>query len=305
MKVANANYKNGDDYMSDCNSCPSNDGCEKDKESCMIKNNPMNNVKKVIGVMSGKGGVGKSTISVLLAKELNKKGFKVGILDADITGPSIPRLLNLKNKRAESIKRNIVPVIAKEGIKVISLNLLIENEDEPVIWRGPIIGSVVEQFWTDVLWGELDYLVIDMPPGTGDVAITVMQSIPIDGIIMVSVSQDLVSMIVSKAVNMVKKMDIKILGIIENMSYVKCPNCSKKIKIFNGENTYEFLDKMNLKLLGELPVVDGICNSLPSKNKNTDNSIDSIFSPIVENIIKSLEKEIKDEKSIGISQGRI
>ncbi|MCH3965957.1 MAG: Mrp/NBP35 family ATP-binding protein [Clostridium sp.] len=291
--------------MSNCNSCPSNDGCEKDKESCMIKNNPMNNVKKVIGVMSGKGGVGKSTISVLLAKELNKKGFKVGILDADITGPSIPKLLNLKNKRAESIKRNIVPVTTKEGIKVISLNLLIENEEEPVIWRGPIIGSVVEQFWTDVLWGELDYLVIDMPPGTGDVAITVMQSIPIDGIIMVSVSQDLVSMIVSKAVNMVKKMDIKILGIIENMSYVKCPNCNKKIKIFNGENTYEFLEKMNLKLLGELPVVDGICNSLPSKNKNTDNSIGSIFSQIVENIIKSLEKEIKDEKSIGISQGRI
>lgn len=303
--MANANYKNGDDCMSNCNSCPSNDGCEKDKESCMIKNNPMNNVKKVIGVMSGKGGVGKSTISVLLAKELNKKGFKVGILDADITGPSIPKLLNLKNKRAESIKRNIVPVTTKEGIKVISLNLLIENEEEPVIWRGPIIGSVVEQFWTDVLWGELDYLVIDMPPGTGDVAITVMQSIPIDGIIMVSVSQDLVSMIVSKAVNMVKKMDIKILGIIENMSYVKCPNCNKKIKIFNGENTYEFLEKMNLKLLGELPVVDGICNSLPSKNKNTDNSIGSIFSQIVENIIKSLEKEIKDEKSIGISQGRI
>ncbi|WP_446899780.1 Mrp/NBP35 family ATP-binding protein [Clostridium sp. LBM24168] len=276
--------------MPDCNSCPSNDGCEKDKESCMIKNNPMNNVKKVIGVMSGKGGVGKSTNSVLLAKELNKKGFKVGILDADITGPSIPRLLNLKNRRAESIKGNIAPVITKEGIKVISLNLLIENEEEPVIWRGPIIGSVVEQFWTDVLWGELDYLVIDMPPGTGDVAITVMQSIPIDGIIMVSVSQDLVSMIVSKAVNMVKKMDINILGIIENMSYVKCPNCDKKIKIFNGENTYEFLDKMNLKLLGELPVVDGICNSLPSKNKNTDNSIDSIFSPIVENIIKSLQE---------------
>ncbi|MCC9295123.1 Mrp/NBP35 family ATP-binding protein [Clostridium sp. MT-14] len=277
--------------MSDCDSCPSNDGCEKDKESCMIENNPMNNVKKIVGVMSGKGGVGKSTISVLLAKELNKKGFKVGILDADITGPSVPRLLNLKNKRAEAVGENIVPVTTEEGIKVISLNLLIENEEEPVIWRGPIIGNTVKQFWTDVLWGELDYLVIDMPPGTGDVAITAMQSIPINGIIMVSVPQDLVSMIVSKAINMVNKMGINILGIIENMSYVKCPDCNKKIKIFNGENTREFLGKTNLKLLGELPVVDSICNLLSYQDRNTDNSMDSIFSPIAENIIKNMEEE--------------
>ena len=284
MILANANIKMGDDCMSDRDSCPSNDGCEKE-------NNPMNNVKKVVGVMSGKGGVGKSTISVLLAKELNKKGFKVGILDADITGPSVPRLLNLKNKRAEAVGENIVPVTTEEGIKVISLNLLIENEEEPVIWRGPIIGNTVKQFWTDVLWGELDYLVIDMPPGTGDVAITAMQSIPINGIIMVSVPQDLVSMIVSKAINMVNKMGINILGIIENMSYVKCPDCNKKIKIFNGENTREFLGKTNLKLLGELPVVDSICNLLSYQDRNTDNSMDSIFSPIAENIIKNMEEE--------------
>ncbi len=284
MILANANIKMGDDCMSDRDSCPSNDGCEKE-------NNPMNNVKKVVGVMSGKGGVGKSTISVLLAKQLNKKGFKVGILDADITGPSVPILLNLKNKRARAKYENILPVATEEGIEVMSLNLLIENEEEPVIWRGPLIGNIVKQFWTDVLWGKLDYLIIDMPPGTGDVAITAMQSIPIDGIIMVSVPQDLVSMIVSKAVNMVNKMGVSILGIIENMSYVKCPNCNKKIRIFNGENTHEFLKKMDLKFLGELPVVDSICNPLSSQDKNTNNSIDSIFNPIVENIIKSLKEE--------------
>jgi Mrp family chromosome partitioning ATPase len=291
MKMANANINTGDDFMSDCNSCPSNDGCDKDKESGMIENNPLNNVKKVIGIMSGKGGVGKSTISVLLAKELNKKGFKVGILDADITGPSVPRLLNLKNRRAEAIGKSIIPVTTEKGIKVISLNLLIENEEDPVIWRGPVIGSAVKQFWTDVLWEELDYLIIDMPPGTGDVALTAMQSIPIDGIVMVSIPQDLVSMIVSKAINMARKMNINILGVIENMSYIMCPDCNKKIKIFNGENTNKFLEEMNLRLLGELPMLNSICNLSTSDNEDTSEILDSIFDPIVANITKSLEED--------------
>lgn len=286
--MASANIYIGDDFVSDCNSCPSNDGCSKDKESCMIENNPLNRVKKVIGVMSGKGGVGKSTISVLLAKELNKKGFKVGILDADITGPSVPRLLNLKNRRAEAIGESIIPVTTEKGIKVISLNLLIENEEDPVIWRGPVIGSAVKQFWTDVLWEELDYLIIDMPPGTGDVALTAMQSIPIDGIVMVSIPQDLVSMIVSKAVNMARKMNINILGVIENMSYITCPDCNKKIRIFNGENINKFLEEMNLRLLGELPMLNSICNLSTSDNEDTSESLDSIFDPIANNIIKSL-----------------
>jgi len=289
--MANANINTGDDFMSDCNSCPSNDGCSKDKESCMIENNPLNRVKKVIGVMSGKGGVGKSTISVLLAKELNKKGFKVGILDADITGPSVPRLLNLKNRRAEAIGESIIPVTTEKGIKVISLNLLIENEEDPVIWRGPVIGSAVKQFWTDVLWEALDYLIIDMPPGTGEVALTAMQSIPIDGIVMVSIPQDLVSMIVSKAVNMARKMNINILGVIENMSYIMCPDCNKKIKIFNGENTNKFLEEMNLRLLGELPMLNSICNLSTSDNEDTSEILDSIFDPIVANITKSLEED--------------
>ena len=218
--------------MSNCNGCPSKSSCSKESTSCNIENNPDNKIKKIIGVMSGKGGVGKSTISVLIAKQLRKKGYKVGIMDADITGPSIPRLLGIKNQRVQSSEELFFPVETNDGIKVISLNLLMEDENEPVIWRGPVIAGVVKQFYKDVLWGELDYLVIDMPPGTGDVALTVMQSIPINGLVMISLPQDMVSMIVAKAINMAKKMDINVLGVIENMSYILCPDCNKKINLF-------------------------------------------------------------------------
>jgi Mrp family chromosome partitioning ATPase len=257
----------------------------------MIENNPLNNVKKIIGVMSGKGGVGKSSISVLIAKHLKQLRYKVGLLDADITGPSVPRLLGLKGEKAETTEQMILPVETSDGIKVMSLNFLIDKEDDPVIWRGPIISGVVKQFWTDVLWEDLDYLIIDMPPGTGDVALTVMQSIPINGIVMVSVPQDLVSMIVSKAVNMVKKMDINVLGVIENMSYITCPDCGKKIKLFNGESTDKFLKKMNLKLLGELPMLNSISNLAEYGYESVNESLELIFNPIVTNIIKNLEAE--------------
>lgn len=277
--------------MAECSTCPSNEGCSKDKESCMIENNPLNNVKKIIGVMSGKGGVGKSSISVLIAKHLKQLRYKVGLLDADITGPSVPRLLGLKGEKAETTEQMILPVETSDGIKVMSLNFLIDKEDDPVIWRGPIISGVVKQFWTDVLWEDLDYLIIDMPPGTGDVALTVMQSIPINGIVMVSVPQDLVSMIVSKAVNMVKKMDINVLGVIENMSYITCPDCGKKIKLFNGESTDKFLKKMNLKLLGELPMLNSISNLAEYGYESVNESLELIFNPIVTNIIKNLEAE--------------
>lgn len=277
--------------MSNCNSCPSSNGCTKDKDQCMIEHNPMNNIKNVIGVMSGKGGVGKSTISVMIAKELKQFGFKVGILDADVTGPSVPRLLGLQNKRAEATEEFIYPIETEDGIKVISLNLLIEDENQPVIWRGPVIAGAVKQFWTDVLWGDLDYLIIDMPPGTGDVALTVMQSIPINGLVMVSVPQDLVSMIVSKAVNMAKKMDIKVLGVIENMSYILCPDCNKKIKLFNGENMEGFLEESGLKLLGELPMTTSICNLSNYGYHTLKESLDSLFNPIVTNILNVLEEE--------------
>ena len=236
--------------MSDCNTCPSGSSCTKDKESCGIINNPHNNIKKVIGVMSGKGGVGKSTVTTLFAKELNKLGYKVGIMDADITGPSIPRLMGMKDEKAMGDGENIYPVVSKEGIKVISLNLLIDDENEPVIWRGPVVGGAVKQFWEDVIWGDLDFLLIDMPPGTGDVALTVMQSTPINGVVMVSVPQDMVSMIVAKAVNMTKKMNIPVLGVVENMSYIVCPGCETKIN-FNEENgVNDFLNEMGLTLMG-------------------------------------------------------
>lgn len=277
--------------MSDCASCPSNNGCQKDKGSCMIENNPLNKIKNVIGVMSGKGGVGKSSISVLIAKQLKELGYSVGVLDADITGPSVPRLLGLSGKKAVGTEQYILPVESKEGIKVMSLNFLVDNEEDPVIWRGPMIAGMVKQFWTDVVWEELDYLVIDMPPGTGDVALTVMQSIPLNGIVMVSVPQDLVSMIVAKAVNMARKMDINILGVIENMSYIICPDCCEKIRLFNGEGTDKFLEEMNLKLLGEIPMMDSICNLSTSSGGNTDEKLNSIFKPILNNVLDALKED--------------
>lgn len=278
--------------MSNCNTCPSNEGCEKDEEQCMIENNPLNKIKNVIGVMSGKGGVGKSTISVMIAKQLNQLGFKVGILDADITGPSIPRLLGLTDKRAQGTEEFIYPIETEDGIKVMSLNFLIEDENQPVIWRGPIIGGTVKQFWTDVLWEELDYLIIDMPPGTGDVALTVMQSIPINGIVMVSIPQDLVSMIVSKAINMAKKMDMNILGIIENMSYIVCPDCGKKIELFNSENIDKFMAENDLHLLGQLPMVNAISNLSNCDYKDISLELWNMFNPTVMDIMKRL-KEVK------------
>ena len=290
--MANANnyFYIGDDFMAGCSTCPSNGSCSKDKESCEIQNNPLNKIKKIIGVMSGKGGVGKSSVSVLIARKLKKLGYNVGILDADITGPSVPRLLGLKGERAKGTESLLYPVETVDNIKVMSLNFLMENEEDPVIWRGPVIAGVVKQFWTDVLWGELDYLVIDMPPGTGDVALTVMQTIPINGIVMISVPQDLVSMIVSKAVNMAKKMNVNVLGVIENMSYITCPDCGKKLHLFNGERTDDFLKDMNLKLLGELPMLKSISDLSIEEYGKTDENLDLIFDPIVKNIIKGMEE---------------
>ncbi|MGH4117603.1 Mrp/NBP35 family ATP-binding protein [Clostridium sp.] len=277
--------------MAECNTCPSSDGCSKDKEKCMIENNPLNNVKKIIGVMSGKGGVGKSSISVLIAKQLKALGYSVGVLDADITGPSVPRLLGLKGKRATNNEQGMLPVLTSDGMKVMSLNFLTENEEDAVIWRGPMLSNVVKQFWTDVIWEDLDYLVIDMPPGTSDIALTVMQTIPINGIVMVSIPQDLVSMIVSKAVNMARKMNINVLGVIENMSYITCPDCGKEIKLYNGEGTDKFLKEMDLKLLAELPMLSSISNLAERGYESVNESLELIFNPIVTNIIKDLEEK--------------
>ena len=276
--------------MADCNNCPSKGECTS-QESCMIKNNPYNDVKRVIGVMSGKGGVGKSTVSAMLAQELNAQGFKVGIMDADITGPSIPRLLGVKDKKVGQNELGILPVKSDDGISVMSLNLLIENEMQPVIWRGPLIAGTVKQFWEEVFWGELDYLIIDLPPGTGDVALTVMQSIPISGMLIVSVPQDMVSMIVAKAVNMVKEMKIKLIGLVQNMSYIKCPDCGREIRMFKGGDMDRFYDDLGISLLGELPMTQGIANIASGGTDVVDDDVKKTVGVITEKVIEAVSKE--------------
>lgn len=275
--------------MSNCNSCPSKGKCGKSEDACGIVNNPKNQIKRVLAVMSGKGGVGKSSCTVLMAKELRKRGFSVGIMDADITGPSIPRLMNVVDKKAYGTNDAIEPVIDKDGIKLMSLNFLMEDENQPVIWRGPIVGNAVKQFWTDVVWGDLDYLLIDMPPGTGDVALTIMQSMPVNGVIMVSTPQPMVSMIVSKAVNMCKQMNIPILGVIENMSYVLCPDCGKQIKIYQSDDSEAFLKANHLSLLCELPMMESV--AMIYKDNEFDDAkqamLDELMKPCVDHIIEA------------------
>lgn len=216
----------------DCSSC--SQSCFERKQSLRKAANPNSSIKKVIGVVSGKGGVGKSMTSVMMAVEMRRRGYNTGVLDADITGPSVPKLLGVHG-HATADEKGCWPLKSRSGIDVMSINLLVENEEDPVVWRGPVIAGAVEQFWTDVVWKDVDFLFVDMPPGTGDVPLTVFQSLPVDGIIVVTSPQELVSMIVAKAVNMAKMMNIPMLGIVENMSYVACPDCGKHINIF-GES---------------------------------------------------------------------
>lgn len=277
--------------MSNCNTCPSKGKCGKSEDSCGIVNNPNNNIKQVIAIMSGKGGVGKSSTTVLLAKELRKRGFAVGIMDADITGPSIPRLMGVSHEKAFGTNDAIQPVLDKDGIKLMSLNFLMEDENQPVVWRGPIVGNAVKQFWTDVVWGELDYLLIDMPPGTGDVALTIMQSMPVNGVVMVSTPQPMVSMIVSKAINMCKQMHIPVYGVVENMSYVLCPDCGKRIDIYQHNDSEAFLKRNELPLLCELPMMESI--ALIHKDDDFDqakqDSIDSLMKPCVDRLLEIMK----------------
>ncbi|MFR0073670.1 MAG: P-loop NTPase [Blautia caecimuris] len=219
----------------------------------MAEANSMSNVKHVIGIVSGKGGVGKSFVTASLANRMAAKGFKVGILDADITGPSIPKMYGLKGA-AQADDNGIYPMETGNGIKVISVNLLLPTEETPVIWRGPILANMVKQFWTDVIWGDLDYLFVDMPPGTGDVPLTVFQSLQVDGIVIVSSPQDLVKMIVKKAFNMAEMMHIPVLGIVENYSYVKCPDCGKEIKVFGESHIDEIAAELGVQVLGKMPI---------------------------------------------------
>jgi Mrp family chromosome partitioning ATPase len=215
--------------------------------------NAYSNIKHVIGVVSGKGGVGKSFVTSTLATIMAKAGYKVGILDADITGPSIPKMFGVKGQ-VTGDEKGMTPLESKDGIKVMSINLLMPNEEAPVVWRGPVIAGAVKQFWTDTCWGELDYLFVDMPPGTGDVPLTVFQSLPVDGIVIVTSPQELVQMIVKKAFNMANMMHIPVLGVVENFSFLKCPDCGKEIKIFGESNIEETANLLGINLLGKLPL---------------------------------------------------
>lgn len=246
---------------------------------------PRRNIKNVIAVMSGKGGVGKSTVTAILAKELKKMGYSVGVMDADITGPSIPRLMDVKDKRSSTDGQYFMPVTTKEGIKVISLNSVLPNEEEAVVWRGPVIASAVMQFWNEVVWDDLDYLLIDMPPGTGDVPLTVMKSIGLKGVVMVSIPQDMVSMIVSKAVNMAKKLKVEVLGLIQNMSYISCDECQHKIYLSDNEDR-ELIEKMGVELLGELPMTKEIAKLSKGQELYSEN----LFSNIAKRIVEKIEK---------------
>ena len=235
-----------------CESCSENCS-ERTKESLLEKPNEMSHIKKVIGVVSGKGGVGKSLVTSLLAVQAQRKGYKTAILDADITGPSIPKAFGLHG-HAEASEWGLFPVKTANGIEVMSLNLLMKNETDPVVWRGPLISGAVKQFWTDVVWGDVDYMFIDMPPGTGDVALTVFQSIPVDGVVIVASPQELVGMIVEKAVNMAKLMDVPVLALVENMSYITCPDCGKEIRVFGESHIDEIAEKHGVDTVAKLPI---------------------------------------------------
>lgn len=265
----------------DCGSCSANCS-ERNKESLVAQPHKDSHIKNVIGVVSGKGGVGKSMVTSMSAVLMNRRGNRSAVLDADITGPSIPQAFGLHEK-AEGNETEIFPVTTETGIKVMSVNLLLPDETDPVIWRGPIIAGTAKQFWTDVAWGDVDYMFVDMPPGTGDVPLTVFQSIPLDGIIVVTSPQELVSMIVGKAVKMAEMMNVPIIGLVENMSYAVCPDCGKHISVFGCSHIDETAQKFGLKVLAKLPIN-------PELAVRVDNgSIEGFDCPEAESIADAIE----------------
>lgn len=233
-----------------CSSCSSSDCKDRD---LMLKQNEFSNIKRIYAVISGKGGVGKSSVTCMLASAMQKAGKKTAVLDADVTGPSVPKMFGITQK-ATADNNMLNPAVTESGIKVMSVNLLLENDEQPVVWRGPVISGVIQQFFTDVKWGDVDYMFVDMPPGTGDVPLTVFQSLKVDGIIVVTTAQELVSMIVAKAVNMAKMMNVPIVGVIENMSYFDCPDCGKRHYIFGKSDTQKVAAENGLALLASLPI---------------------------------------------------
>ena len=266
-----------------CASCSSSDCGDRKKESLLAAPNPKSNVNKVIAVVSGKGGVGKSTVTSMLAVAMSKKGKRVGVLDADITGPSAPTAFGVSECQGAT-EEGLYPAMTRTGIQVMSINLLLDNSTDPVVWRGPVIAGAVKQFWTDVIWEDVDYMFVDMPPGTGDVPLTVFQSLPVDGIVIVTSPQDLVSMIVSKAVKMANMMHIPVLGFVENYAYLECPDCGKKIEVFGKSHLDEVAAEFGLPILARLPINPDVAFAYDSglmENVNTDG---------VSGVIEAVEK---------------
>ena len=261
--------------MAENRECSSASGCSKEscegcsgsgqKTSFAADMNQYSSVKKVIGVVSGKGGVGKSFVTASLAAQMRRKGYSVGILDADITGPSIPKMFGVHGP-AVGNDMGMYPIEAEDGTKIMSINLLMDDEEAPVVWRGPVIAGTVKQFWSDVIWGELDYLFVDMPPGTGDVPLTVFQSLPVEGIVIVSSPQDLVRMIVKKAYNMAGQMDIPVLGIVENYSYLECPDCGRKISVFGESHIDEVAEELGVPVIGKMPIDASLAEAVENEN---------------------------------------
>lgn len=265
-----------------CESCAQNGNCSSQIQKA--KMNDKSHVKKVVAVLSGKGGVGKSFITSYLAVSLKRKGYKVGVLDADVTGPSIPKAFGVVEK-AYGEDGLIYPLLTRSGIKIISANNLLEDDSEPIIWRGVLLGNLVKQFYEDVLWEELDYLLIDMPPGTGDIALTTFQMIPIDDLIIVTSPQDLVSLVVTKAIKMARMMNINVLGVVENMSYLKCPKCDERISLFGDSHLDEFSKKLDFKVLGKLPLVS------ENATKVDNGEIEKVDLPEFDSVTEAVIKE--------------
>lgn len=270
----------------DCSSCAQNCASRTEPQDLHEKLNDLSSVKKVIAVVSGKGGVGKSLVTSAMAVELNRRGHKTAILDADITGPSIPKAFGI-TERAKGNEFGIIPETTKTGIDIMSVNLLLENTTDPVVWRGPVISGTVKQFWSEVIWKDVDYMFVDMPPGTGDVPLTVFQSIPLDGIIVVASPQELVSMIVSKAVKMAELMNVPILGLVENMSYFQCPDCGKEHKIFGDSHIDKIAEDYGTRVLAKVPIDPDLAKSVDT------GTVELFVGDWFENAANTIEDELK------------
>ena len=276
------------DCNHDCSSCSAN--CSERKPESFLKAlNPYSSVKKVIAVVSGKGGVGKSLVTSLLAAEMQRRGHRCAVLDADITGPSIPKSFGIK-QHAMGTDEYLIPVMTTTGLQIMSINLILENETEPVVWRGPVIAGAVTQFWTDVLWKAVDYMFVDMPPGTGDVPLTVFQSLPIDGVIIVTTPQDLVGMIVSKAANMAAMMNVPVLGIVENMSYFVCPDCGKKHEIFGDSKVEQAAQAFEIPNTAKIPIDPAITTMVDN------GKVEYVSGEYLSGLADSLEKALPLEE---------